>query len=256
MDRDAGGDGVGSITVRTRPDGAWRIAVETGCGEFLHVIARGMETLICHGFATILWRRERFDWEGSGVPNALAGIHLFLVPALWLWAILSLLKLIGIGLIIAGPSDIFDGLLARALRQVTSFGSRLDSLADTPIGFSAMGWLLIDRPAVIRDHPFLLSTLTLTAIVALWTGWRKFRRLAILHPASGRAAGVAAYLFLIHTFLANAYVQPLFYLVILLAFIVAAEVLVIQFTYENLEGPVQSPLLAYVLSDRRGPGTV
>jgi CDP-diacylglycerol--glycerol-3-phosphate 3-phosphatidyltransferase len=165
-------------------------------------------------------------------------------------------KLIGFGLIIAGLTDIFDGVLARALHQITSFGSRLDSVADTLVGFSAMGWLVLVRPEVVQDHPILLTMLTLTAIVALWIGWAKFRRLADLHLATGRAAGIAAYFYLIHVFRSGDYPQPLFDLIIIHAFIVAAEVLFIQFTYESIEGPVQSPLLGYLSSDRRGRGTV
>jgi phosphatidylglycerophosphate synthase len=187
------------------------------------------------------------------IPNTLSLLRLLLVPVLWGFALAGLPKAVGLGLVVAALTDVLDGQLARRLNQTTAFGSKLDSIADLCVSFSAVGWLLVLDPEIVRRHPLLFASLTLTGVVALWLGWLKFSRLADFHLNSGRAGGVAAYLFLIVLFLFGHYAQPLFLAVMGLAWIVAAEALVILLTRDNLDERVPSPLLAY-LSHGHRPG--
>jgi len=135
------------------------------------------------------------------VPNLLSLLRLLLVPVLWAFAVGHLPRLVGFGLVLAAATDILDGQLARRLDQTSSFGSKLDSIADVCVTFSAIGWLLVLRPQVVRDHPLFIAVLTATGIFSLVLGWVKFGRLADFHLNSGRAAGIVGYAFLIDLFL-------------------------------------------------------
>jgi phosphatidylglycerophosphate synthase len=179
------------------------------------------------------------------VPNTLTLIRIALVPVLWVLALMDESRMVAIGLAIAAITDILDGRLARALGQITPFGSKLDSIADSLVNFSAVGWLLLLEPDVVRDHPVFFSAVPVVAVGLLWMGWLKFRKVADFHLTSGRAAGVAGYLFLIQLFLFDRNLQPLLYVVMALAWIVAIEALMLLRGREGGEQRVSSPLVAY-----------
>jgi len=180
------------------------------------------------------------------LPNTLTLIRIALVPVLWVLAIMHESRWVAIGLAIAAVTDILDGRLARALDRITPFGSKLDSIADSLVNFSAIGWLLLLKPDVVRDHPIFFSAVPVVALVLLWMGWLKYRKLADFHLTSGRAAGVAGYLFLIQLFLFDRYLEALLYVVMALAWIVAIEALMLLRSRDASERHVASPLLAYV----------
>ncbi len=180
------------------------------------------------------------------LPNLLTWLRLFLVPVLWVCALIGEERAVGIGLAVAAVSDIFDGRLARAWNVATAFGSRLDSIADSLVSFSAIGWLLLLQPDTIRNHPFYFSAAPLVAVGLLWLGWLKYRKLADFHLTTGRVAGISGYLFLIHLFAFGHSLEPLLYVMMVLSWVVAAEALVIVRTYDSLDEPVPSPLISYV----------
>lgn len=185
------------------------------------------------------------------IPNLLSLLRLLLVPTLWVFALLDMPKVVGFGLILAAATDVLDGQLARRLNLITAFGSKLDSIADRCVTCSAVGWLLVLRPGVVRAHPYLIAILTATGIFSLVLGWRNLGRLASFHFNSGRAAGTIGYLFVIDLFLLDRYAQPLFYALMVLAWIVAIEALMVLFTRDSLDERVPSPLFAYVAGSER-----
>jgi phosphatidylglycerophosphate synthase len=185
------------------------------------------------------------------IPNLLSLSRLILVPALWVFALLDQPKVVGLGLIAAAATDVLDGQLARRLGKITTFGSKLDSIADICVTFSAIGWLLVLRPEVIRAHPYFVAVLTATGIFSLVLGWYKFGRLADFHLTSGRAAGIVGYIFLIDLFLFARYTQPIFYALMVLAWIVAIEALMLLFTRDSLDERVPSPLYSYLSGSDR-----
>jgi phosphatidylglycerophosphate synthase len=180
------------------------------------------------------------------IPNTLTWLRLSLVPVLWVCALIGEERAVGFGLAIAAVTDILDGRLARVWDVCTAFGSKLDSIADSLVSFSAIGWLLLLQPNTIRNHPFYFSAAPLVALGLLWLGWLKYRKLADFHLTSGRAAGITGYLFLIHLFIFGHSLEPLLYVLMVLSWIVAAEALMIVRTYDSVDEPVPSPLLSYV----------
>jgi phosphatidylglycerophosphate synthase len=179
------------------------------------------------------------------LPNFLTWLRLALVPVLWVCALVGEARGVGIGLAVAAITDILDGRLARAWGICSVFGSKLDSVADSLVSFSAIGWLLLLQPDTIRHHPFYFSAAPLVAVGLLWLGWLKYRKLADFHLTTGRVAGITGYLFLIHLFSFGHSFEPLLYILMVLSWVVAAEALVIVRTHDTLDEPVRSPLVSY-----------
>lgn len=188
--------------------------------------------------------------------NLLSLIRLLLVPAIWLLAAAGEARAVGIGLIISGITDVLDGQLARRFGQASALGSRLDAIADAAVNASALGWLYLLRPEVVRDHAVLIAPLIVLGAVAIAVGWIRFGRIADLHLPSGRAMAVAGYLFLVNLFLFDAYSRVLFFTMVALAWIVASEALYVFCTRRSLDEHVSSPLLSSLgglLGGRRRP---
>lgn len=191
----------------------------------------------------------------SDIPNGLTLARLALVPALWATALAGREQLVGLGLAIAAATDVLDGQLARWWNASTRLGSRLDAAADSLIGFSAIGWLLLLAPGVVRDHPIYFSAMPLVALGLLWFEWLKFRKVADLHLTSGRIAGIAGYLFLIQLFTFGRVFAPLLYALMLFSWLLAIESFLVVRTHDAADERVSSPIYAYLAaSTGRGRG--
>ncbi len=175
--------------------------------------------------------------------NLLSLIRLLLVPAIWLLVAAGEARAAGIGLVVSGVTDVLDGQLARRLGQVSTVGSRLDALADAAVNASALGWLYLLRPEVVRDHLLVILPLLVLGVTTIAVGWIKFGRIADLHLPVGRAMAVVGYLFLLNLFLFDTYSRVLFIVMMLLAWIVASEALFIFCTRSEIDERVSSPLL-------------
>ena len=93
--------------------------------------------------------------ELRSLPNLFTAARLVLVVILWGFALAGNARVVGLGLALAFVTDAADGFAARRLNRVTPFGSRFDSLVDSVVGPSAIVWLLLLEPDVVRDHALL-----------------------------------------------------------------------------------------------------
>ena len=59
-------------------------------------------------------------------PNVLTALRLCMIPILWVFALSGMSQVVGLGLILAFITDVFDGIVARSTNQVTDFGSKFD----------------------------------------------------------------------------------------------------------------------------------
>jgi phosphatidylglycerophosphate synthase len=100
------------------------------------------------------------------LPNQLTAIRLLLIPILWIFALRNMQLALGVGLLVALLTDIFDGIIARRMNQTSDFGSAFDSLADNLLAPSAMIWLLLLKREVFTENRVLclvaISIYTLT----------------------------------------------------------------------------------------------
>lgn len=135
------------------------------------------------------------------IPNALSAFRLVAAPGLlslaWLGQPAGFLTLLAASLL----SDALDGLVARALRQTSVTGAKLDSWGDlVTYGILPLcvWWLWPD--VVWRELPFVSLALAAFAIPPA-VGWVKFGRLPSYHTWSAKgsaiATGIAVFLLLV-----------------------------------------------------------
>lgn len=144
------------------------------------------------------------------LPNLLSYLRLALVPVLWLIALTGDSRLLGALLLVAYITDVIDGPIARRNKQVTSEGSRLDTVADIVLSSSAAIWLLMFQPDVLTDNVVLMGMGMVAFLVFIAVGWLKFRRFANLHLYTTKASTVVFSLFVVHALITGQY-NPLFF---------------------------------------------
>jgi len=124
------------------------------------------------------------------LPNVLSICRLAAVPPLIYLAWTGRPGIFLACVIASLVSDFLDGLLARALNQVTDLGTRLDSWADfaTTLALPICAWWL--WPEVIRrEAAFLIAALGTYCAAALF-GFLKYRLLISYHTWAGKVAAV------------------------------------------------------------------
>jgi phosphatidylglycerophosphate synthase len=179
------------------------------------------------------------------IADVLSGVRLLLIPAIWVAALLGNGRLVGVGLLVAGATDFFDGFMARRLGQESATGAKLDSLADNLLLLSAMAWIELLHPEILRDNSVLVVATFGLYLASLSVGLIKFHQLGNLHLYSSKVAGGALYSFAVITLLAGAY-EPLLLWVMAAAFMVSsAETLFVQLLVSSVNesmGSILPPL--------------
>jgi phosphatidylglycerophosphate synthase len=175
--------------------------------------------------------------------DRLTALRLALLPVLWVLALLRLPVYLGIGVAIAGLTDMLDGYLARRSRQSTPFGSHFDSIADHLLSASMVIWLFWLRPHFFREQWPLLLLWAGIALSVLLVGWIKFRRFGDLHLYSAKAAAILGNLFGISLLIFGTYSPPVFYAVLAFCFVAAAETLIALLTCSKVDEHIGSILL-------------
>lgn len=144
----------------------------------------------------------------------------------------------------SGATDFFDGYLARRLGQESAAGARLDSLADNLLLISAMAWIELLHPEILRDNTVLVVATFGIYLASLSAGLIKFHQLGNLHLYSSKVAGGALYLFAVTTLITGAY-EPLLLWLAAAAFMVSsAETLLAQLLLSAVDENMGSIFLA------------
>jgi len=92
------------------------------------------------------------------LADSLSLARILLVAPLSVLAITGHGRLVGVGLLLGGLTDVLDGRVARGYGGATRRGARLDAIADTSLLFAAAAWVAILYPAVLREGALLLIT--------------------------------------------------------------------------------------------------
>ena len=157
------------------------------------------------------------------IANALSVTRLLLIPTLSIAALLGNGRLVGVGLLVAGGTDVLDGYLARRLEQESKAGARLDSLADNLLLVAAAAWIELLHPGILRENALLIAVTVGLYLASLPTGR--------LHSFTSKVAGGALYTFAVITLLAGVY-EPLLLWLAAAAFIVSSiEALLVHATH-------------------------
>lgn len=141
------------------------------------------------------------------IPNILSAYRIVAVPAI-VWAIASGHRMAYAILILVNfITDILDGLLARALKQQTALGAKLDSFADLcTLTLIVAGFAVLERPFIAARAWAFAPLVGLFAFTQIWSLLR-FRRLQSLHLYSSKLAGYVLGFFL-PTTISSAAMRP------------------------------------------------
>jgi cardiolipin synthase len=178
-------------------------------------------------------------------PNLFTLTRFLLIPVLWVLALEGHSFYLGIGLIVAGLTDAFDGAAARRLKMVTKFGSQFDSIADHILGLSAIVWLLMLEPRVYRDNKVLFLTAIILYPAGMLTGLIKFKRFANLHLYSGKLYGGLQIIFFSQAFLFEGYARWLFLLMVIVFIFSRLETLILLLSRDSVDEHMGSVFLVY-----------
>jgi len=176
------------------------------------------------------------------IPNTLTYLRFMLIPVLWVIYFNGTIRLLTAGLVLAGVTDVIDGPIARRLRIVSKYGSKLDSLADNILILSIVYWTVHICPDILTNHSKAVFIWLFLLIISGITGYIKFRRIGNLHLYSSKIAGVISYTFVVHAYLFS-YSTILFYLTLAALIIAASENILIQLLNNEVDEHMGSVLL-------------
>jgi len=154
------------------------------------------------------------------LADSLSLARILLVAPLSVLAITGHGRLVGVGLLLGGLTDVLDGRVARGYGGATRRGARLDAIADTSLLFAAAAWVAILYPAVLREGALLLITgaayVSGSVVSVVTTG-----RMVDPRHLAPKIAGGLLYLFALATLLGGVY-EPALLRLALLALVVAS----------------------------------
>jgi phosphatidylglycerophosphate synthase len=166
-----------------------------------------------------------------------------MLPIIWWFALLGQGRIVGIGLMLAGLTDILDGVVARRTGPESPAGATRDLIADTLLLLSAAAWIGLLHPEIVRDNGGLLAGSLSIYVASVAVSWLKFHRLPNLHLYSSKAAGGLLYAVALITFISGRY-DRLLLMAAAAAFIVSCvETIACLVLFPDVEGAMGSVLL-------------
>lgn len=126
--------------------------------------------------------------------------RLVLAALLWIPAFLRRPRVVAGGIVLSACSDAADGAVARLNGGRSNYSRQIDTVADSAVMVSTLGWLALSRPGALR--PLRLTILAIAGVgsVLLAIEWRRYRKLGALHIASARAAAFVGHLYILDLF--------------------------------------------------------
>ena len=166
--------------------------------------------------------------------------RLLSVPVLWVLALQGSIFWLGIGLALAGLTDVLDGPVARYTGKSSPYGGQLDSAADILLMASIFWWLVLLTPEFFLDNATPLVIWAVIGTVAVLATYIKFGRLGNLHLYSAKVAGVLGYLFAVWYFVLGDYSALFFQVAVTMAILAATEMLLVALTRPAADDRVRS----------------
>jgi phosphatidylglycerophosphate synthase len=179
---------------------------------------------------------------GITPADTLTLVRLAALPALWALAYLELPVHLGIGVGLAGLTDVVDGPIARATGRSSRYGGQLDSFADILLMGSILLWMAWLHPSFFVENAAPLLVWAGIGVVSLLTTLARFGQLGNLHLYTAKAAGVVCYIFAVWLFVLGAYSPAFFRLAVGLAILGATETLLVAVTRDRVDRAVGSIL--------------
>jgi phosphatidylglycerophosphate synthase len=187
------------------------------------------------------------------IPNLITGSRLAAVPVLWGFALAGVHLVVGFGVFYAWLSDAVDGVLARRLDAVSTWGSQFDSLADTLMLASALAWVLMLRPEFVLEYAVPLGVWVGLGVVSYTVAWIRFRRLPDVHLYSAKLANFVGFLFVAHLLAFGDYPAVVAWTVLGICIAAALETCIVVTAFPRLEGGVRT-IFQGIPRGTTGPG--
>ncbi len=127
----------------------------------------------------------------------IAFARLLLAGILWIPAAMRKPRLVAAGIVLSGFSDIADGFVARLLDSRSDYSRQFDTVADSAVMLSSLGWLGLSRPGALKPLQRTVGAVLLVGSALLAIEWRRYRMFGALHIDSARAAAVAGHLYVL-----------------------------------------------------------
>lgn len=172
------------------------------------------------------------------IPNLLSLSRIVLLPVLFVFVWLDMRWTFLIAYCILGLTDTFDGIIARALKQTTELGKKLDSLGDLffYLATAAFAWMLFPE-YVIPNLVILYVLLGLIVISFIVSGIRCGKPM-MLHTMTMKTGACAVGATLVLAFFFNAtYLITITLGIYLIAFL---EEIIIFVKYGEVDPDVKS----------------
>jgi phosphatidylglycerophosphate synthase len=166
------------------------------------------------------------------LPNVFTLSRVACVPVLWVLAILNLPLAFGLVLLLAGLTDVLDGVAARWLRIASVDGAKLDSFADNLLSASLVFWLWLLIPEFITTYAYWCIAAVASFALSLLVGYVKYGRMIHYHLYMAKAAEVFIYAFAAHATL----VSPnalLFFIAVAVVIVSQLEEMAVTFTHKR-----------------------
>ncbi|HET7233424.1 MAG TPA: CDP-alcohol phosphatidyltransferase family protein [Longimicrobium sp.] len=194
-------------------------------------------------------RKPRLTWAAlrrhmRTLPNQLTATRLAMVPVLWVLAVFNRPVWLGVGVAVAGATDVLDGYLSRRWHQTSEFGSRLDSVADHLLAISVTLWLVLLRPFFFREQKWALIAWSVFALLVLAVSWARFRRFVDLHLYSAKIAVFLSFCFGIPLLVLGRYSLVQFWITIGMCTLAALEALIVILTRDEVDEHLGSIIFA------------
>lgn len=167
-------------------------------------------------------------------------VRIVALPPLWALAYLGQSVWLGVGLAVAGLTDVLDGPVARATHRSSKYGSQLDSAADLLLMGSIVIWMAMLYPAFFRDNAVLLLAWVTIGLAAIVVTFIRFGRVGDLHLYSAKVAGVVCYVFAVSLFILGDYHPAFFAVAVGLAILGATETLLVALVRDRVDERVKS----------------
>lgn len=168
--------------------------------------------------------------------------RLLMVPILWVLALTVRSFYLGVGLAVAGLTDVLDGPVARRTGRSSRYGAQLDSVADILLMASVFWWLFLLRPEFFLDNAIPLVIWAVIGSAAVIATLVKFGRMANLHLYSAKAAGVLGYLFAVWILTFESYSSLFFGVAMGAAILASTETLLVALTRDRVTERIGSIL--------------
>src|SRR3989344_5589675 len=94
-------------------------------------------------------------------------------------------------------TDCVDGIIARWLKQESTFGARFDSLADNIVYVSMIAWVYLFEPALFREYGVLIAIVGITILASQIFAYARYGHTIDFHTYLTKAAMFCTYLFVI-----------------------------------------------------------